>query len=88
MLASPYVLDEDKVANDPPYRIFKSRPLPSFAEQVRAQIREHGSPEFISELRHSAIDKDEYFEILAEIDIDGRTQEASGRAGAVPHVST
>lgn len=56
----------------PEYRIFKTMPLPSFAEQVRAHIREHGQPELIGDLRHDPIHKDEYFEILAEIDIDQR----------------
>lgn len=52
------------------YRIFKTMPLPTFIEQVRARIREHGQPELIGELRQDPIHKDEYFEILAEIDIE------------------
>lgn len=52
------------------YRIFKSRPLPAFAEQVRAQIREHNQPELISELRHGPIARNEEFDILCEISID------------------
>lgn len=52
------------------YRTFASMPLPAFVQQVRAQLLEHGQPEMISDLRHAHIDKNEYFEILCEIDID------------------
>lgn len=60
------------MADVPAYRVFKSIPLPSFHEQIRAHIREHAQPELILDLRHEPIDKDEYFEILCEIDLEGK----------------
>lgn len=58
------------MVDEPSYRIFNTKPLPTFVEQVREQIRQHGQPELIPDLRHDHIDKSEFFEILAEIDID------------------
>lgn len=55
---------------DTSYRHFKTKPFPAFAENVRSEIKAHGQPELISDLFHDNIDRNEYFEILCEIDID------------------
>lgn len=58
------------MAADPTYRHFKTKPLPAFSDQIRAHIKEHGQPELIPELYQDRIDRNEYFEIVCEIDID------------------
>jgi len=52
------------------HKIFPVKPLPAFAEQVRAQLKEHNQPELIRELRHEAIARTEEFDILCEVSID------------------
>lgn len=58
------------MVDEPSYRLFKTKPLPAFAEQIRAHIKEHGQPELIGDLRHDHIEKSEFFEIVCEVDID------------------
>jgi hypothetical protein len=58
------------LADVPTYRTFKSKPLPAFADQIRAQLKAHHQPELIAELRHHDIDPTEEFDILCEIAID------------------
>lgn len=61
-------------------RAFKTKPLPAFADEVRAQLKDHGQPELISDLFHDRIHRDEYFEIICEIDIDPMRRSDAGLA--------
>ncbi len=58
------------MADVPTYRIFKSKPLPAFADQVRAHLKEHQQPELISELWHDRIDPKEEFDIICDVAVD------------------
>lgn len=58
------------MVDDPSYRIFKSTPLPAFAEQIRAQLKAHHQPELIPELWHEPIDPNEEFDILGHVSVD------------------
>ena len=58
------------MVDDPSYRIFKSKPLPGFAEHVRAQLKAHQQPELITELWHDRIETTEEFDILCEVSVD------------------
>lgn len=58
------------MADVPTYRIFKTKPLPGFAEQIRAQLKAHQQPELIPELWQDHIDSSEEFEILCEVAVD------------------
>ena len=58
------------MVDEPSYRIFKSKPLPAFAEYVRAQFKAHQQPELIIELWHDRIETNEEFDILCEVAVD------------------
>jgi hypothetical protein len=58
------------LVDDPSFRVFKSKPLPAFAEQIRAQLKAHHQPELIPELWHDPIDPNEEFDILGHVSVD------------------
>jgi hypothetical protein len=48
----------------------QSKPLPAFAEQIRAQLKAHHQPELVPELWREPIDPNEEFDILCHVSVD------------------